>query len=812
VRIGIVIFLTGLVFLGNFAYHHFVAQLGAAGKLALLYLTGGALMASGAWLDRTRETMRNYARVLIAGGAAAIYYTTYAAHFVERLRVIESPIIGGTLLLALAGGIVWLAERRRSETLALLAVLLAYYTSAINAIGAFTLFSSILLTGIAVFFLIRHGWSRLSWASLIGTYGSYAFWRFHGLVAQANSGETRWVPAFLACYWLLFTAAVFIARTPGLRRAERMPFLTANNGAFFALCAHHLATHRPGAFWAFALGFGVFLLLLSALASRRFKEDTLFDGAYLAQGLSLVTIGLAAKLTGYQLGLAFAAESLVLIICSGQRQALLYRLAAGLTAFAAMAVAFIEIERAPTLAVPLGGTVSALLLLDGWWLKRSRGSLPAFRFQWATGGFVALGMALAGFVIWQKTADVLSWRPAWLAAAAFISVTSLPFLRLPEVALFGHGFFATAVLTLLSRNEPASVTWIPVIGVALALEQWWQRQSNFSLRPESRRLAEVACAAAGAVLGLQWLKEVRVANSFLIDASAAALGVFSYALITRAFGTLLLSNLFTLAAVGAFAIATISGHPHWLAALLPAMVLFAMSWGARRFGPIVFPEFDGAMPFTRLAAGYRISAVLLVGGWIFEYVPVPWQSPFFAVAGAVLLIVGGHLRRRPLVMTGGVLSILAMALLCGRLYLGVTLPQLLGILAIPPAARWAARREDAAHSLAWNEQRILVAAALGTVWVWVTRWTLDHMNASNLTVSWSLLALIVFVGGFALRERIYRLGGLVILGLAVGRIFLVDVWQLETIYRILSFLVLGAVLLLLGFAYNRFAESLRRWL
>jgi uncharacterized membrane protein len=40
----------------------------------------------------------------------------------------------------------------------------------------------------------------------------------------------------------------------------------------------------------------------------------------------------------------------------------------------------------------------------------------------------------------------------------------------------------------------------------------------------------------------------------------------------------------------------------------------------------------------------------------------------------------------------------------------------------------------------------------------------------------------------------------------------VDVWQLETIYRILSFLVLGAVLLLLGYLYNRFADRIREWL
>ena len=62
------------------------------------------------------------------------------------------------------------------------------------------------------------------------------------------------------------------------------------------------------------------------------------------------------------------------------------------------------------------------------------------------------------------------------------------------------------------------------------------------------------------------------------------------------------------------------------------------------------------------------------------------------------------------------------------------------------------------------------------------------------------------------RDRIYRIGGFLILALAVGRIFLVDVWKLETIYRILSFMVLGIVLLALGFVYNRYADKIRRWL
>ena len=171
VRIGVVILLTGLVFLGNFAYHTYIAQFGAFGKLALLYLCAGALAAVGMWLDRKRDEMRGYAKVLLAGGAATAYYATYAAHFVERLRVIESPLIGGVALLAAAGALIWLADRQRSEPLALLAVLLAYYTSAINPIGPFTLFSCLLLTGTAVFFLVRHRWRRLPFAALVGSYG-----------------------------------------------------------------------------------------------------------------------------------------------------------------------------------------------------------------------------------------------------------------------------------------------------------------------------------------------------------------------------------------------------------------------------------------------------------------------------------------------------------------------------------------------------------------------------------------------------------------------------------------------------------------
>jgi hypothetical protein len=47
---------------------------------------------------------------------------------------------------------------------------------------------------------------------------------------------------------------------------------------------------------------------------------------------------------------------------------------------------------------------------------------------------------------------------------------------------------------------------------------------------------------------------------------------------------------------------------------------------------------------------------------------------------------------------------------------------------------------------------------------------------------------------------------------AVGRMVILDVWKLETIYRIASLFALGVVLLVLGFIYNKYQEKIKEWL
>jgi uncharacterized membrane protein len=107
---------------------------------------------------------------------------------------------------------------------------------------------------------------------------------------------------------------------------------------------------------------------------------------------------------------------------------------------------------------------------------------------------------------------------------------------------------------------------------------------------------------------------------------------------------------------------------------------------------------------------------------------------------------------------------------------------------------------------------IAVVAGGTTLWLFITRAVGEVERGFYMTASWSVLALALFGAGIVLRERVYRWLGLAVLALALGRVFVIDVWKLETLFRILSFMALGVALLLLGFIYNKYQEKFREWL
>jgi hypothetical protein len=87
-----------------------------------------------------------------------------------------------------------------------------------------------------------------------------------------------------------------------------------------------------------------------------------------------------------------------------------------------------------------------------------------------------------------------------------------------------------------------------------------------------------------------------------------------------------------------------------------------------------------------------------------------------------------------------------------------------------------------------------------------------RVTGELLTVSWGLQGLCLLGTGFGFRSRILRLQGLALLLICILKLFLFDLRNLETIYRILSFVALGLILLCVSWIYTRFRENLRRLL
>ena len=929
VRVGVVILLTGIVFLANLAYREWITQMGPAGKLSLLYLASGVLLGVGAWLQRkaAQASLNNFAQVLLAGGLGAVYFTTYAAHHYEPLRVIGSAALDGALLLAWAGFIVWLADRKKSETLALFALGLGYYTAVVTRVGTFTLYSNLVLTVATVFFLVRNRWAHLTLAGLVASYGGFAFWRFfhdgHWLLG-APTEDLVLSALFLAGYWACFTAATFLAQGDLLADKRRAAFLSANNAAFFVLLTLSMAAARGWQLWQFCLGFGAVLLGLAAFARTRLPQEPSVRAAYLTQGLLLVTLGLITKFSGQQLAVLLAAESVVLLTLGLRQPSRLLR--AGAFVVATLAAGWFVLGWEPGQPVALGLGVTGLLLFNAWWMGRHEDPADTTLLRPRTTWLSLLPLFAGAATILQHAASN-SRIAVWLMGAGLLLTLSVHVLRTREITLFAQGYLFLAHGFWLGGGGgwAALPAWRPVLLLlgTLAVIHWWTRQTVIGHRKLAETF-ETGYALAVVTLLYSWLHGHFSTEHWLLVSSALALAVTTYGALTRAWRLAAAGQCFALVAAGGFAQHLQVPHPEWAFALAPIATLLIVS-AATHWATVRRTELTGELRATLqvVADAYKCVAFAMVVAMVFRYVPLEHRPWTFALLGGAFFGVAGWLRTpQPLLASGlllglGLLTLLAPSGPGGTLF---SVPNLLAVL-LPLALQQVARRVPDRFPMPANMHIVVLLFAGGFLWLHVTRWLIPerdghfftvawsvlgpvffaigvwlrertyfmlglgcllaalarvvlhdvwqpelfllnllpmfavlalqrvarkhpdgaalpdtaHMAAIAvsglslwlflsrwvvqasggkffLTASWAVLALVVFGTGFALRERVYRWLGLAVLAGALGRVVLLDVWQLALLYRVLSFMALGIVLIVLGYVYNRWQEKIREWL
>jgi hypothetical protein len=87
-----------------------------------------------------------------------------------------------------------------------------------------------------------------------------------------------------------------------------------------------------------------------------------------------------------------------------------------------------------------------------------------------------------------------------------------------------------------------------------------------------------------------------------------------------------------------------------------------------------------------------------------------------------------------------------------------------------------------------------------------------EVSGRLLTMAWGAEGVALLTAGFPLRDRTLRLSGLTLFMVCILKLFVYDLRQLETLYRILSFIVLGLILLSMSWVYTRFRDRIQRYL
>ncbi|HEX3031868.1 MAG TPA: DUF2339 domain-containing protein [Bacillota bacterium] len=83
-------------------------------------------------------------------------------------------------------------------------------------------------------------------------------------------------------------------------------------------------------------------------------------------------------------------------------------------------------------------------------------------------------------------------------------------------------------------------------------------------------------------------------------------------------------------------------------------------------------------------------------------------------------------------------------------------------------------------------------------------------EAKQLTLSaiWAVYSILLIAVGFLKKSSPVRMFAIILFGVTILKVFLFDLSNLDTIYRILSFLILGAILILVSFLYQVFKDRI----
>ena len=857
-KIGTAAFVIGVALLINYSLHYF----GPAGKIALGYGIAIIFLALGVFGERS-ERYRIGARAVLGGGWALAYFVTYALHNIPSVRLVDDPFIGFALLFAVAAAMVAHSLRYHSEVTTGFAFLLAYLSVAVSIIPFGALIASALLSAALVVILRQRRWYAIEPFAIIAAYIVHWVWLTQIYERQGGHKpfpEFTASAAILTIYWIIFIASYF--QRPDAGPTEKR-WLTASfllNALGYLVVLHQQSFHPEWRF-RFLLFAGVVYLVVAYLARRQKRQLGYLLATTLGAGLLVAAI--PYKYSGARLEILWLVE-IEALFAVGWRLADRHLRRLGWIASIVLCgyvllrdiIARIDQWHPPDHSLGwLLLVIAVAFYLNAEWRRLIRAPIDAFEDAALTVSPMAATLFLLA-ASWVGTHWMLAGFFWTVSAAALLEIAK--FRRDSIMRYCSYAAATAAVVRLTFINIPGTTTYygysvrLMTVAASAAIFYFLAPRSASTAPPTAEKSAQSKFTdfrespvwhaflklggfpmlfAGSATFLLSLLLWEEVANAGV----ALAWGLLAIALIEtgeefKGLGLLGQGRLLLIAAFARIFFADLNATARIgpvTSRTLTVTVLGAIFyWAATKSGP------------SRWRVTYLWFGTIAIAALARFELPISWVAVAWAILAAALYALGQRISQRALRLQCYTFTVLT-AVRCafdnfyqrGPWYFtNIRVATVSAVAIIFLALAFTSRRiklataatpaDEKPESANSNLARIRGwIAALDrypyhlfffTAAILITRLLSIEIHHGYLTAAWGAEAIVVFLIALRVNERSYRWCALILLLLCIGRIVLIDVWTLDQLGRIVSFMGLGAALLIVSFLYARHRELLRK--
>jgi Predicted membrane protein (DUF2339) len=786
-------------------------------------LLGGALLIfGGERIEKNDQKMAWYGRALIGGGWALSYFSIFAAHHFPSVRIIESATIDVVLLFAVASGAIFHSLKYKSQTITGITLTLAFATICLSPATSFSLLASTMLVAVLVGLCLKMGWFNLF------VYGECVFYAIYlgYILPQIMMGQN---PIFgmsgvdgnfftgTACSifcWMAMNLVIFTSRELSPSDRKKLVFATLLNcGAFVPTVLHLMSASHAGMRFGFLLATGFAYLISTMTASKSIPWGPMTCNRII--GLSLITLAIPIKLSGEWLA-AFWSIEVPLLVWAGiefempsirrfaafvavlafnpgigsifaSQMTDFYSLIFGVISFTAYGVTAnlyrvsnVMSESAKVDSTKTGTSVSKVAFY--FYFTLAAGTAMALltvhaASSWVTAGYIC-GFALVvllGFKLQDRFLRVAGalgmvflgvplflahWNDSSRIGTALIVTVMLYLSNLyrqiegdkPRVQLVYQIAAATVLMVLLSKLCSGFA-----FEVALAVETLAILVCGFCLRDLSIKIVAFLMSCFMALKFV--MLDVNNANSILWLGQSVNMtllyGTVSGATLATAAGLYLSERLRSINSAG------------WLRAFYAHGALTALVVATLTLS-------QAPKEFWALLLSSECVVALLIG-IRYQIMALRALAHFGIIASQVICLTTTFEHWNALATTLLVVEQYALSLLYTNLKND--------------------SRYSSEHSIEHYYE--LLATVTTSVLLW------QQIPSHWLSIALTLQGVVVLALGFQQKNKVLRVSGLVVLGLVIARLLFVELASIETIYRIMSFIGAGVVLLVASFAYAR---------